>query len=102
MKFSKLLGEFENFFAWSYEDICGFDLGLIHHAIPIKEGMKLVRQNQRLVNPAWETTIRQKLEKTLKVGISSPVKYPEWVSKLVHVPKVTDHIIFCINFLTFN
>jgi hypothetical protein len=29
MKFSKLLGEFQDVFAWSYEDLRGFDLGLI-------------------------------------------------------------------------
>jgi hypothetical protein len=40
MKFAKLHGEFQDVFAWSYEDLCGFDPGLIQHAIPIKEGIK--------------------------------------------------------------
>ena len=44
MKFAKLLGEFQDVFAWSYEDIHGFDPTLIQHAIPIKEGIQLVRQ----------------------------------------------------------
>jgi hypothetical protein len=35
MKFAKLLGEFQYVFAWYYEDICGFDLGIIQHSIPI-------------------------------------------------------------------
>ena len=43
MKFSELLGEFQDVFAWSYEDLHGFDLGLIQHAIPIKEDIKPVR-----------------------------------------------------------
>ena len=34
-KFAKLLGEFQDVFAWSYEDLRGFDPGLIQHAIPI-------------------------------------------------------------------
>jgi hypothetical protein len=50
MKFSKLLGEFQDVFAWSYEDIRGFDPALIHHAIPIKEGIKLVRKKQIPIN----------------------------------------------------
>jgi hypothetical protein len=29
MKFSKILGKFQDVFAWSYEDLCGFELGLI-------------------------------------------------------------------------
>jgi hypothetical protein len=40
-KFAKLLGGLKNVFAWSYEDLHGFDPSLTQHDIPIKEGMKL-------------------------------------------------------------
>jgi hypothetical protein len=69
-KFSKLLGEFQDVFAWSYEDIRGFDPGLIQHAIPIKEGIKISRQKQIPINHALETTIRRELENLLKAGIT--------------------------------
>ena len=52
LKFTKLLGEFQDVFARSYEDIRGFDLTNIQHSIPIKEGIKLVRKKQRLINLA--------------------------------------------------
>jgi hypothetical protein len=45
IKLAKLLGRFQDVFAWPYEDIHGFDPGLIQHAIPIKEGMKPTRKN---------------------------------------------------------
>jgi hypothetical protein len=77
-------------------------LGIIQHVIPIKEDTKPIRQKQRPINPALEATIQGELGKSLKVGISFPVRYPEWVSKLVLVLKVTDHISFYINFFTFN
>jgi hypothetical protein len=64
--------------------------------------MEPVRKKQGPINPALKTTIQRELKNFLKARIIFEVKYPEWVSKLVHVPKVTDHIIFCINFLTFN
>jgi hypothetical protein len=51
MKFAKLLGEFQYVFSWSYEDLRGFDPGLIQHSIPIKEGIKPVRKKQRPINP---------------------------------------------------
>jgi len=102
IKFSKPLGEFQEVFSWSYEDLHGFDPGLIPHAIPIKEGMKPDRQKQIPINPALEATIRMELENFLKAGITFPVKYPEWVSKLVPIMKVTDHVSFCINYHTFN
>jgi hypothetical protein len=44
MKFAKLLDEFQDVFAWSYEDIHGFDPSLIQNAIIIKEGIKPVRK----------------------------------------------------------
>ena len=56
MKFDQLLGEFQDVFAWSYEDLRGFDPGHIQHAIPINEGIKLVRQKQIPINPALEAT----------------------------------------------
>jgi hypothetical protein len=52
LKFTKLLHEFQDVFSWSYEDLRGFDPSLIQHSIPIKEGIKLVRQKQRPINPA--------------------------------------------------
>jgi hypothetical protein len=43
-KFTILLGEFQDFFSWSYEDLRGFDPVLIQHAIPIKVGIQPVRK----------------------------------------------------------
>jgi hypothetical protein len=80
MKFAKLLGGFQDVFSWSYEDLRGFDPGIIQHAIPIKEGMKPVRQKQRPINFAFKETFQRGLENFLKVGIIFTVKYPEWVS----------------------
>jgi hypothetical protein len=102
LKFVRLLGEFQDVFAWSYEDLRGFDPSLIQHAIHIKEGIKLVRKKQRPINPALKETILKELEKLLKVGIIFPVKYSEWVSNLVHVRKTTGQITLCIDFCALN
>jgi hypothetical protein len=101
-KFVRLLGEFQDVFAWYYEDLHGFDPTLIHHSIPIKEGIKIVRQKQRRINPALEATIRKELEKLLKDGIIFSVKYSEWVSNLVPVWKTSGQIRLCVDFLTLN
>jgi hypothetical protein len=44
LKFTKLLGEFQYVFSWSYEDIHGFYPTIIQHSIPIKEGIKPLRK----------------------------------------------------------
>jgi ribonuclease HI len=100
-KFSKLLSEFQDVFAWSYEDLRGFYPCLIQHAIPIKEGIKPVRQKQIPINLALEETIRKELEKILKTGIIFPVKYYEWVSNLVPFQK-TGQIRLCVDFCALN
>jgi hypothetical protein len=102
MKFAKLLGEFQDVFSWSYEDIRGFDPALIQHAIPIQEGIKPVRKKQIPIKPALEATIRKELEKLVKVGIIFPVKYSEWVSNLVLVQKTTGQIKLCVYFRALN
>jgi hypothetical protein len=98
LRFAKLLGEFQDVFAWSYEDLRGFDFALIQHAIPIKEGIKLVRQKKRPINPTLEATIQKELEKLLTAQIIFPVKYFEWVSNLVPVSKSTGQIRLCVDF----
>jgi hypothetical protein len=101
MKFPKLLRGFQKVFSWSYRDLRGFDLGLIHNSIPIKEGMKSSRKEQRPINSAFKETFRKELENFLRVGIIFLV-YPEWVSNWIPVSQTTDHITTCINFHTFR
>jgi hypothetical protein len=102
LKFTELLHESQDVFAWSYEDLCGFDHALIHHAIPIKECIKPVRQKQKPINPALKPIIRKELEKLLKDGIIFPIKYSEWVSNLVLVQKTIGQIKLCIDFCALN
>ena len=59
MKLAKLLGRFQDVFAWSYEGLHGFDHGLTQHAIPIKEGMKLVRQKLKPINSAFKKLFKR-------------------------------------------
>jgi hypothetical protein len=56
-----LFHEFKDIFSCSYEDLHGFYPNVIQHTIPIKEGVKLVRQRQRPVNHALEATIRKEV-----------------------------------------
>jgi hypothetical protein len=102
LKFTELLHEFQDVFCWYYEDIHGFDPALIQHAIPIKEGIKLVRKKQRPINLTLKETIRKKLEKILKARIIFHVKYSECVSNFVPVWKNTCQIQLCIDFRALN
>jgi hypothetical protein len=101
IKFTKLLGEFQDVFSWSYKNLRGFDPGLIQQSILIKEGMKLARKKQRPINYAFKATFQRELENFLRAGIIFP-DYSEWISNWVHVLKIIYHIRSCINFRTFS
>ena len=72
MRSTGLLGESQKVFSWSYEDLRGFDPGLVQHI------MKLARQKQELVNSALEAPFRRELRDFLRVGMIFSV-HPEWV-----------------------
>jgi hypothetical protein len=101
MNIAKLLGGFQDVFAWLYKDLHGFDPGLLQNVIPIKEIMQPVMQEQRSINSAFKATFQRELEIFLRVGIIFSV-HPEWVSDWVPTSKTTDHIRTCINLCTFS
>ena len=61
--------EFRNIFVYSYDDFCGFDLRIIHHAVTIKYNTIPIWQRQQLVTLAFEATIRREVYKMLNANI---------------------------------
>ena len=61
--------EFKYVFVYSYDDFCGFDLRIIHHAVTIKYNTIPIWQRQQLVTLAFEATIRREVDKMLTTNI---------------------------------
>jgi hypothetical protein len=95
MRFTGLLGESQKVFAWSYEDLCGFDPGLVRHTI------KLAGQKQELVNSALKAPFRRGLRDFLRAGMFFSV-HPEWVPNRVPASKITNHTITCVHLRIFS
>ena len=51
LKYISLFKEFQDVFAWSYEDLKSYDTSIIQHKIPIKENHKPFKQNLMRINP---------------------------------------------------
>ncbi len=73
--FIHLCQEFSDVFAWTYDDLKGFDPSLFQHTIDLKEDAKLVRQKKRLVNPKIEPLMRKELSKLIEANIIFPIKH---------------------------
>ena len=51
LKYVELMREFQDVFAWSYEDLKSYDTSIIQHTIPLKDNQKPFKQKLRRINP---------------------------------------------------
>ena len=72
-------------FAWSYEDLTTYDLDIIQHKIPLKDGVKPHKQKLRQINPLLLAPIEKEIKKLLQAKIIVPLRYSDWVSNLVPI-----------------
>jgi len=91
-----LLRDYVDVFAWSYMDMPGL------YRAPLVEGCKSVKQRLRRTNPNVLIKVKAGIEKQWNVDFLKIVKYPQWVSNIVVVPKNKDKIRVCMDFRDLN
>ena len=74
-------------FAWSYQDMPGFNTDIVVHRLPLREDCASFKQKLRRVKPEMLLKIKKEVKKQLDVGFLEVSKYPEWVANIVPVPK---------------
>jgi ribonuclease HI len=87
-----LLKEFDDVFAWTYEDLKTYDTSVIEHKIPLKEEAKPFRQKLRQINPMLLPIMEREVKKLLQARIIVPLRYSESVANLVPVRKKNGEI----------
>ena len=80
----------------------GRDPSIVVHEIKTYPGAKLVWQKLHQVHTRKATTIKEEVEKLLRVGFIYPVPLTEWVSNTIHVNKKQGTIRVCIDFRDLN
>jgi hypothetical protein len=80
----------------------GLNTNIVVHKIPLEESCKPVKQKLR--RPHLDTWIKVKaeLEKQWNDGFLEVVKYSQWVSNIVVVPKKEGNIRVCVDFQNLN
>ena len=101
-KYVKLFKEFQDVFAWSYEDLKSYDTTVIQHTIPLKENQKPFKQKLRRVNPVLLPLIEKEVKQMYKAGIIAPIRFSEWISNLVPTRKKTGEIRLCVDLRNLN
>ena len=91
----KLLKEFKEVFAWSYEQMPGLDESLVTHELHISLGSKPIKQSARVFRPEIEIQIKEEIDKLLRVGFIKPIHHPTWLANVVPVRKKNGKIRVC-------
>ncbi len=99
---TKLLKEFPELFAWSYEDMPRIDPDIVQHRIPTLPEIKLVKQKLRRMKPEWMLKIKEEVVKQLKAGFIKAVSQTNWVANVVPIPKKDGKVKICVDFKDLN
>jgi hypothetical protein len=86
-EYAKLIKDFDDVFAWTYEYLRTYDTNFIEHKIPLKEEAKPFRHKLRKINPMLLPIMEREVKKLLDTQIIVPLRYSKWVSKLVLIRK---------------
>lgn len=88
-KLVKLLQDYIDVFAWSYQDILGLDTDIVVRHLPLKEDYPPVKKNLRRTRPDMAMKIKEEVQKQLSVGFVAVFNYPQWIAKSCLCPERT-------------
>jgi hypothetical protein len=98
----KLLKEYQDVFAWQYDEMPGLEPGLVAHALNVEPGTRPVVQPIRTFHLEVEAQITKEIQKLLAAGFVKPIQHPQWLSNIVSVKKKNGQIRCCVDFCNLN
>ena len=72
-----LLKEYQDVFAWQYNEMPGIGPTLVVHSLNVELGAKHVVQPMRTFHPEVEAQISQEVKKLLSAGFIKPIQHPQ-------------------------
>nr|XP_027190985.1 protein NYNRIN-like [Cicer arietinum] len=101
-KLVKLLIDYVDVFAWSYQDMPGLDTNIVEHKLPLKPECAPIKQKLRRMRPDMSLKIREEVKKQFDAGFLAVAKYPQWVANIVPVPKKDGKVRMCVDYRDLN
>ncbi|XP_024016544.1 uncharacterized protein LOC112089913 [Eutrema salsugineum] len=84
------------------EDMPGIDLPIACHELNIDPTYKPIKQKRRKLKPEKAQAVNYEVERLLKAGSITEVKYPDWLANLVVVKKKNGKWKICVDFTDLN
>lgn len=98
----KLMHEYVDVFAWSYQDMPGLDTNIVEHRFPLKPECPPVKQKLRMTRPDMTLKIREEVKKQFDAGFLGISEYPQWVANIVPVSKKNCKVRMCVDYRYLN
>ncbi|KAL2234291.1 UNVERIFIED_CONTAM: Retrovirus-related Pol polyprotein from transposon [Sesamum indicum] len=89
-------------FAWSASDFKGINPEIIVHRLNLDPKAQPVQQRKRAFGAEKNAIIKEEVDKLLKAGYVSEVRYTDWLSNVVVVPKAAGKWRMCTDFTDLN
>jgi hypothetical protein len=74
----------------------GLDMDIVVQRVLLVEGCKLVKEKLRRIHSDVLIKVKVEIEKQWNTDFLEVVKYPQWVSNIVVLPKKEDKIRVCL------
>jgi len=98
-----LLRDYQEIFAWSYQDMPGLSLDIVQHKLPLNPECSPVKQKYlRRMKPEMSLKIKVEVKKQFDAGFLAVARYPEWVANIMPVPKKDGKVRMCMYYRDLN
>ncbi|XP_070012694.1 uncharacterized protein [Nicotiana sylvestris] len=101
-EYTRFLKEYEDIFAWFYDDMTGLSTSIVAHKLPTYPMCPPVKQKLIKFKPDMSLKIKEEVTKKIKTKVLRVVEYPTWLANIVPVLKKDGKVRVCVNYLDLN
>ena len=102
MHLVELLKEYQDVFAWQYDEMSGINPKLVAHSLNVEPDTRPIVQPMRTFHSEVEAQITQEVKKLLSASFIKPIQHPRWLSNIVPVKKKNCQIRCFVDFHNLN
>ena len=93
-----LLLDYEDIFAWSYQDMPGLSFDIVQHRLPLNPECSPVKQKLRRMKSEMSLKIKEEMKKQFDASFLAVARYPKWVANIVRIPKKDGKVRMCVDY----